>query len=236
MVLRFLLGLCAIALVALLFYVYHEGGWKSILLYYKYFFDFKRLKIFIASFGPNAAFVFVVVQALQVVIAPVPGEVTGFVGGLLFGNISGTVLSTIGLTLGAVAAFSVARLFGSSFVHKVVKKEYIERFDHFVTHKGLYLTFVLFLIPGFPKDSLCYLLGLTRMRYVDFIMMNVFGRLPGTTILCAEGHAIRNASFTSFWILLAVSIILVVVLYLGRNYIIQFLVQCKQSLDRKRKK
>ncbi len=235
MALRFFLGLCAVALVSLLFYVYQEGGWRTIVLYYKYFFDFKRLKMFIASFGPNAAFVFVIVQTLQVLIAPVPGEVTGFVGGLLFGGIPGTVLSTIGLTLGAVGAFSVARFFGSSFVHKVVRKEYIDRFDYFVTHKGLYLTFVLFLIPGFPKDSLCYLLGLTRMRYADFVVMNIFGRLPGTIILCAEGSAVRNAKFASFWILFAVSVALVAVLYVGRNHVIHFLVRLKHAIERKRK-
>jgi uncharacterized membrane protein YdjX (TVP38/TMEM64 family) len=216
--------------------MYYGGGWKSIILYYKYFFDFNRLKTFIASFGTHAGFAFVFVQALQVVVAPIPGEVTGFVGGLLFGKLSGTLLSTAGLTLGALTAFGVARIFGSTFVHKVVKKEYIDKFDYFVTHKGLYLTFVLFLIPGFPKDSLCYLLGLTRMRYLDFALMNVFGRLPGTFILCAEGDAVRNGKFTSFWVLFAVSIALVVTLCLTRNYIIQFLVFCKKTMDRKRKK
>ncbi len=90
------------------------------------------------------------------------------------------------------------------------------------THKALNITFVFFLIPGFPKDSLCYLLGLTRMRYLDFVLMNVAGRLPGTIILCMQGDAIRHGRFVSFWLLLAGSLALTVCLYFGRNLVIRF--------------
>ena len=177
-VLRACLGLLIIALVSLAYYVYHDGGWREVLLYYRYFLNPKVLKAFVLSFGPYAAVIFVVLQGLQVVFAPIPGEVTGFVGGLLFGKIVGTILSTIGLVLGSCLAFAIARWLGASFVHKIVKKEYIDRFDYFITHRGLYITFILFLIPGFPKDSLCYLLGLTKMRWVDFVLMNVSAGSP----------------------------------------------------------
>jgi uncharacterized membrane protein YdjX (TVP38/TMEM64 family) len=94
------------------------------------------------------------------------------------------------------------------------------------THKALNITFVFFLIPGFPKDSLCYLLGLTRMRYLDFVLMNVCGRLPGTIILCMQGDAIRHGRFVSFWLLLAGSLALTVGLYFGRNFVVRFFASC----------
>jgi uncharacterized membrane protein YdjX (TVP38/TMEM64 family) len=217
---RIIALVCLAALIVLIFYTYHEGLWRQTLHWYRYFFEFKRLQSFIVSFGPLSALVFIVLQALQVVIAPVPGEITGFVGGLLFGRIEGTVYSTIGLTLGSVLAFGIARRFGAAFVHKIVKKEYIDRFDYFVTHRGLYVAFILFLIPGFPKDSLCYLLGLTRMRLLDFVLMNVFGRFPGTLILGLQGDAVRNKQYVAFWVLLLSSILLFVAMYVTRNYLI----------------
>ena len=219
--LRIILWLCISTLILLVFYVYHEGQWREIIHFYRFFFDPRKLRFFIASFGPFAAVVFVFVQALQVVFAPVPGELTGVVGGFLFGNISGLILSTIGLTVGSLFAFGITRLLGLGFVEKIVKKEYIDKFNFFITHKGLNITFILFLLPGFPKDSLCYLLGLTRMRLVDFLFMNIFGRLPGTLLLTLQGNALKNGRYQAFFWLLFASIVLTVALYFSRNYIIQ---------------
>ena len=220
--LRILLGLLVLGLIVVIFYIYYIGAWKDTLLYYRYFFNLRRLKVFIASFGPYAPPVFILVQIMQVVIAPIPGEFTGFVGGLLFGVIQGTLLSTIGLTVGSLIAFGIARMLGAAFVHKIVKKEYIDRFDHFITHKGLYITWMLFILPGFPKDSLCYLLGLTRLRYLDFVLMNVLGRLPGTLMLVLQGSAVRQGHYQEFSLYLIGSAIFVSALYVGKNQITHF--------------
>jgi len=233
--LRIILYVSLVILVILIFYVYHEGAWREILNYYRVFFNPRRLEAFIASFGPYAAIVFILVQVTQVVFAPIPGEVTGFVGGLLFGRTLGVTLSTIGLTLGSMLAFFLARVFGLRLVEKVVKQKYIDSFNYFVTHKGLYISFALFLIPGFPKDSLCYLLGLTHMRWVDFILMNVFGRLPGTLILTLQGYAVKNGRYQAFFNLVIISIIMIVGLYLSRNYIVRFVSHIIHAILRKKK-
>ena len=207
-------------LIYLIFYVYQEGAWRDIVRYYRFFLSPERLQLFVASFGPYAKIVFVFVQALQVVFAPVPGEVTGFVGGYLFGSTFGAVFSTIGLMLGSSFAFGIARGLGIKFVEKIVKKEYIDKFNFFITHKGLYITFILFVIPGFPKDSLCYLLGLTHMRFLDFFLMNLIGRIPGTLMLTFQGSAVKDEKYFSFFVLLSASVILLFVLYLAREYML----------------
>lgn len=224
-VLRSILALLTLLLIFLIFYSYQEGGWKEIFTYYRFFFDYKKLRLFILSFGPFAAVVFMAIQSLQVVFAPVPGEITGFVGGLIFGNTLGTIYSTIGLTVGSLAAFAISRMLGLRFVEKVVKKAYIDKFNFFVTHKGLNVSFILFLIPGFPKDSLCYLLGLTHIRLVDFILINIFARLPGTLMLTMQGTALHSHQYRLFFILLSASIILTFVLYLARSFLIKAFVE-----------
>ena len=235
--LRVLLWVLGLALISLLFYVWHEEGtWKDIIKFYRFFFEPKRLKMFIASFGPFAAVIFVLIQAAQVVFAPVPGEVTGFVGGFLFGNIKGLILSTIGLTLGSLMAFAITRIFGIKFVERVVKKEYFDKFNNFATHKGLNITFILFLLPGFPKDSLCYLLGLSHMRLVDFLFMNIFGRLPGTLMLTMQGHAVSQGKYQAFFWLLVASIAFTAILYFTRNFIVQGISNAVQLLLLRKKK
>ena len=217
---RLFLASCILTLILLIFYVYHEGAWRDILHYYRFFINQKQLKLFIASFGPYAAPVFIFIQVLQVVFAPIPGDVTGFVGGYVFGNTWGTIYSTIGLMLGSSAAFGIARVLGMKFVEKIVKKEYIKKFNFFVTHKGLYISFLLFLIPGFPKDSLCYLLGLTHMRFLDFFLMNLIGRLPGTLMLTFQGSAVKDEKYLAFFTMLIVSVFSVFLLYIMREYIL----------------
>lgn len=217
-----MLYLFALLLIIEIFHLYHDGGWREIIYYYRAFLNPKKLGEFIASFGPLAGAIFVIVQVLQVIAAPIPGEMTGFVGGYLFGKVWGSILSTFGLTIGSMLAFWVARRFGMRFVEKVVKKQYIEKFNFFVTHKGLYITFIMYLLPGFPKDALCYFLGLTRLRMLDFILMNLFGRFPGTLILTMQGSAVREGKYQAFFWLLVVTVVLIVSLYLSRNYIIDF--------------
>lgn len=230
--LRIVLYLCALFLVVEVFYLYHDGGWKELFYYYRYFLNPRKLGEFIASFGPLAAVIFVIIQILQVVAAPIPGEMTGFVGGFLFGKVWGAILSTIGLTLGSMMAFWVARKFGMRFVEKVVKKQYIEKFNFFVTHKGLYITFVMFLLPGFPKDALCYFLGLTRLRFLDFVLMNLFGRFPGTMILTMQGSAARTERWWELFWLLIITVVMIVTLYFSRNYIIEFVRKATRSFIR----
>ena len=199
-------------------YACYVGLWRDVIRFCAYFFEVRRLEAFISSYGTFAALILIGLEAFQVIIAPLPGQVTGFVSGYLFGAGLGTVLSTIGLTLGSLVAFFTARLLGTPFVEKIVKKKYRDEFDGWVTQKGLYIVFVLFLIPGFPKDSLCYLLGLTTLGVVPFILMNVFGRLPGTLLLTLQGSAVTNRQYKVFFILLGCSLLMTAVMYLMRNH------------------
>ena len=181
----------------------------------KYFTDRKLLQQVIQEHRRSAVLIFIGLQALQVVAAPVPGEVTGFAGGMLFGTVSGIIYSTIGLTIGSWIAFMLARIAGRPLVEKVVNPETIKRYDYVMKHKGLFLAFLLFLIPGFPKDYLCFLLGLGHMGQKDFLMVSTLGRLLGTTLLTVEGSLFRNKRYVAFFTVMGISIafILLVMIY-----------------------
>ena len=167
------------------------------------------------STATNAAVIFIGLQILQVIAAPLPGEVTGFVGGLFFGTLGGILYSTIGLTLGSWFAFLLARMAGRPLVEKIVSPETIRRYDYVMKHKGLFLAFLMFLIPGFPKDILCYILGLGHMGHRDFLLVSTSGRLLGTVLLTLEGELFRNKRYAAFFTVLGISIavILLVMVY-----------------------
>lgn len=184
---------------------------------WSFFTDRDRILNFINNYKAISVFVFVGLQILQVIIAFIPGEITGFIGGYLYGIILGTLYSTIGLTLGSLIAFSLSRFFGRPFVLLFVPKNYLERFDYLMTHRGTAISALLFLMPGFPKDYLCYILGLSKMNLRVFAVISTFGRLTSTYLLSTAGNLIRNHYYKSFITLVIFVAIIMFGFYLYRD-------------------
>lgn len=186
-------------------------GAATLLLYntglIQLYFNKKKLVDFLNSLGPWGFVGFIFLQALQVVASPIPGELTGLLGGYLYGPFIGVMLSTIGLTIGSYAAFMLSKALGRPFVDKVVSKSAMARFDYLLHHKGAFLAFLLFLMPGFPKDYLCYILGLGHLSAKEFIVISGSGRLVGTVLLTLGGSYIRHKQYSSFFILMGISIV-----------------------------
>jgi uncharacterized membrane protein YdjX (TVP38/TMEM64 family) len=171
--------------------------------------DKGRLQGFLNSLGPLSFMGFIFLQALQVVAAPIPGEVTGLIGGFLYGPLIGLILSTIGLTIGSWLAFYLSKSFGRPFVHKFVSKKTLDKYDYLLHHKGAFLVFLLFLIPGFPKDLLCYVLGLGPLSTKEFLLISTVGRFFGTVLLTFGGAFLRHHQYYRFSLLIGFAIIVV---------------------------
>ncbi len=184
------------------------------LLFYKiglinFFLNKDQLLTFLHSFGAFSFIGFILLQTIQVVIAPIPGEVTGLLGGYLYGPVLGTLYSTIGLTTGSYIAFAISRAYGGPSVEKFVNKSTMARFEYLLHHKGAFLIFLLFLIPGVPKDVLCYILGLGHLSTMEFILICGTGRFFGTVLLTLGGDFIRHHQYYRFFILAGIAIIAV---------------------------
>jgi uncharacterized membrane protein YdjX (TVP38/TMEM64 family) len=184
---------------------------------YIFFIDKNRAITLINSFHPYDEVAFISLQILQVVAAPIPGEVTGLIGGYLYGPFLGTVYSTIGLTIGSWMAFVLARFFGLPLVERVVNPAIIQKYDHFLEHRGLFVSFLLFLIPGFPKDYLCYIMGLSHMKTSHFLGISTVGRLLGTILLSVCGSFARNNQYTGLVIIAVISCIFIMFAYFYRD-------------------
>lgn len=182
----------------------------------------EQLRAYLRSWGPWAPFAFIAVQALQVVVSPIPGELTGLVGGFMFGTALSVVYSTVGLTLGSAVAFLAARVIGQPLVNLVVSPQTMEKFRYVTKRRGTLTTLVLFLIPGFPKDLLSYLLGLSPMRFLTFVVVCGLGRIPGTVMLGFSGAAVYRESWRSLQIFLVVCALMLGVLYLKKDRIMEW--------------
>jgi len=195
------LRLCALVLIV--------GG----LSFFLYKYDFVDLFVckqkmieYLNSLGPWRSTGFVSLQAIQVIIAPIPGEVTGILGGYLFGLTNGLILSTVGLTIGSYVAFLLARVFGKPLADRIVPQAIMQRFHYLVHNKGLFLVFLLFFIPGIPKDYFCYIFGLSAIPTVEYLILSTIGRLFGTILLTLEGSSLKDEQYWLFWALAAVGV------------------------------
>lgn len=178
------------------------------------------LKETLHTWGVLAPLIFIVLQALQVVISPIPGEATGFLGGYLFGEWMGFVYSTIGLTLGSVAAFGVGRWLGAHFVRNLVSKQTWERLGFIVEAEGAILCFIVYLIPGLPKDVVCYLFGISPMPLWVFALVSGLGRMPGTWIRSAQGAKTATGQYIQVVAITAIAVAVALPLYYYRHRIV----------------
>jgi uncharacterized membrane protein YdjX (TVP38/TMEM64 family) len=185
-----------------------------IITLYEAFRAYHQLREFIVSFGPYSPIAYIFLQVLQVIIAPIPGGAIEFLGGYLFGVKAGLIYSMIGLLLGSWLAFSLAKIFGKPAVEKFVSLQMRRKYDYLIGHQGVILSFILFLIPGFPKDALCYILGLTPMHLGIFLIISTIGRIPGTLIATLQGANAFNHQYKAFLILSGISAVVIMVFYI----------------------
>ena len=216
------------AFLALSFSLYHLG-------LFRFFMDQHRLIAWIHSLGAWGFAGFILLQVVQVVAAPIPGEATGVLGGYLYGPAVGVVLSTIGLTLGSYIAFTLSRYFGRPLTDKFVDAKTMERFDYLLLHKGLFLVFLLFLIPGFPKDYLCYILGLGHLTTLEFLAIATTGRFLGTMLLTLGGTFLRNHQYYRFFLLSSAAVVIVILTIVYRDRLEQFFQRLHERHLRRKK-
>lgn len=166
--------------------------------------DPAAVRAWIRSFGPFAPLVFVLIQASQVVIAPVPGHVLGLVSGYLFGALWGTVISVTGAVIGSYVAFKLSREFGRPFVENIIHADTLARFDSLTHERGLLTLFLVFLIPGLPDDVICFTAGLTELRMGRMVLVAFLGRLPGFFLTNLAGAQLAAAQVLQTVVIIAI--------------------------------
>lgn len=157
-----------------------------------------------------------------------PGVILTLASGVIFGLFWGTVYTVIGATLGAACAFLVARYLARGFVERrLAERPRFQAIDRAVGRQGFKIVFLMRLSPIFPYNLLNYALGLTRVRFSDYLLACV-GMIPGTLLYVYYGKALGSlaavASGTElqkgaeFWVFLGLGLVatIVVTTYITR--------------------
>lgn len=132
----------------------------------------------IRSCGPLAPLAYILLQTIQTVVAPIPGQVVGSIGGLLFGW-WGILWTLIGSTIGYLIVLLLSKRFGRPLLEKIFKKSAISKFDFILSSRSsAMILFAIFLLPGFPDDIVCYIAGLTNLSIKKLMVIILLGRFP----------------------------------------------------------
>jgi len=161
-------------LVLLAFLCWREGAFESK----------ESLEVFFTRFGSWMIFVFILFQAVQVIIPFLPGPVACTVGIILFGPIGGFFYNYIGVCIGSIAAFLLARRFGRQFVECIYSSEKYGKYFGWTKKGKLFdrLFAVAVFVPLAPDDLLCYVAGLTNMTLSKLVTIILVCK-PFTLIL-----------------------------------------------------
>lgn len=163
-----------------------------------------RFKEILEASGWGIEIAFIAFQALQVIVAPIPGQIAGLLGGYLFGFWQGLLLTMTGLAIGSSIAMSLGRLFGVQIVRRFVPADLMAKLDNLICQGGLWNFFVIFLLPALPDDAVCFVAGMTRLSLWKLLLVMLLGRLPGMAVLCFVGTS-AGEGWSGGWIVFAIA-------------------------------
>ena len=156
----------------------------------------ERFQQWVDSQGLLAPVLFMGMVILQVVVAVIPGEPLEIAAGYAFGALEGTVLCVLGTLIGGVLVFLLVRRFGAQAVEVFFDLEKFRSLRFFQDRRRLtFWVFLVFFLPGTPKDVLCYFVGLTDMRLRTGILATAVARIPSIITSTAGGSALGMGEY-----------------------------------------
>lgn len=176
------------------------------------------LREYIEQAGSAAAIIYILFCFLQVVLLPVPGSVTVAVGVAMFGPLKCTVFSFIGIVLGSVAAFAVGRWIGYKAVCWIVGRDSLDKWLKKLKGKDYLILSLMFLLPMFPDDVLCFIAGLSSMTWRYFAVMIVITRAISVV---STSYTFELIPFNTWWgiiIWIVIAALVVLSFYLVCKY------------------
>ena len=172
----------------------------------------ERFRAWVDSSGFVSRVIFVGMVIFQLIIALIPGEPLEMGAGYAFGAWEGTILCIIGCVIGSALVFLFVRRFGVKLVEVFFPREKIRSLRFLQDSRRLnLLTFIVFFIPGTPKDLLSYFIGLTDMKLGTWLLITAVARIPSivTSTVTGDALGLKNYQFAliAFGVTLALSLV-----------------------------
>ncbi|MDR1796008.1 MAG: VTT domain-containing protein [Clostridiales Family XIII bacterium] len=162
----------------------------------------EAMNAFLASHEDTNILIYLGLQAMQVIIGIIPGQIVQFAGGYVFGGPLAYLLSITGAAIGTTVSFTLARHLGTDIVRMIFREDRVARFIELMnTRKAFVVILVVYLLPGLPKDVFPYAAGLSRIRMLPFLGVSLVARSPAMVASLLFGSFLREGNYLAMWII-----------------------------------
>jgi len=187
------------------------------------FSNIRDVETWLRQYKAQSALVYIGAQILQIIICVIPGQALQVAAGYIYGFWLAFALSIVGAFIGSVIVFYLAQFLGHDAMHILFgKRKITEMLDQLNSKKGMLIVFVIFLIPGIPKDLCTYAAGISNMHIKPFLILSLIGRSPGMMCSIAIGRQIMHGNYHSAIIIAVIVVILFIIGLLFRDKVITF--------------
>ena len=165
--------------------------------------------MFIRQNGAAGVAVFLFFQILQIIIAFIPGEPLEIIAGMLFGTWGGLALCLSGIFIGTMTVYFMTKRVGRPLAYAIIGKDKLEKPALLNNEKRLeMIVFLLFLIPGTPKDALTYIIPLTKIKPARYFTLATLARIPSVVSSTLVGATMSKGNWLMSILLFAATIAL----------------------------
>ena len=165
----------------------------------------EQFRRWVEGYGFWGGLIYAGMVFLQVLVALIPGEPLEICGGYAFGAVKGSILCLAGAVAGSVLVFALVRRYGRAAVELFFSREKVEKLSFLHSSpKRDFLFWLIFMMPGTPKDLLCYFAGLTDLTWRKWLLICSVGRLPAIITSALGGGALGTEDYTgAVWVFAA---------------------------------
>ena len=181
----------------------------------------EEFKTWVDGLGFGGWLVTLGIQLLQIFVAFIPGEPVELMLGFVWGKWIGTLTCLLGIFIGTATIYFLARKLGMKFVRKVVGGDDLAKYKFLSDKNKVELTvFILFFIPGTPKDALTYIAPFAPIHPVKYLLIATFARIPSVITSTILGDSVADGNYlTSIIVFIVTALISVLGIIFGNKYI-----------------
>lgn len=184
----------------------------------------EKFESWISEYTGIGIIVYIACQVVQIVLSVLPGQVIQIAGGYIFGFPVTLLISIAGAAIGTTITFFLAKLLGKNAIMLICGEERFRKYtDLMNTKRARVVIFLLYLIPGLPKDIVAYAAGVSNIRIFEFLLLSVIGRTPAMMVSIVFGVMLRTDNYFSAVLIAAVMVIIVMICLIKRKSIMSFI-------------
>ncbi len=183
----------------------------------------------IRSYKGKSVLIYLGLQILQVVIAFLPGEIFNMASGYVFGAAKGLCFSFLGCFIGTLISFTLSRTLGRGFVRIFIPDDKFDKYSTYLnSDRAKLICFIIYLLPGIPKDVVSYIAGVTEIKMPAFLILSLIGRIPGMAGCVLIGSSLENANYKLAIIIAIVAVIIIGAAFIFKKQIGEFIEKKKE--------